>query len=462
MSSTTTTTRPRQYPLPPPSSPSQRKSTYAPPATAASPPAATSPATFASTLASETTGAPFQVAKLDAPGKITSSSSQSRLLVIADPELTPSFSYRIHLSPGSRRSSSSATRAAIARAVGANGSTSKSSRSSAVVTPERLSSSSSSPPPPLEHATLPPPPDSPPALVQAYPVSVYNDALHSGSNSSRSSTPLENGYPMISAHSQALSNGHMSSQPSPLPSHYSDSPPTYTESSHHSYGYVSPSSHAPPTSAVDHSYDYSYNEKSPLPRLQSSALHHASMDSIHDHSPPTSAQLSSVSSRLSISHISHPQSYPNHYHAVSSPSPDSVHSVSPHSQASGPPTPNYSAYHDDRHDGSAYHTIESVPDHSGMTNGYVSPQSHILHGSYSHSIIQQGLPRYESPPPILAPIQDERVIRGDVRISHVQPSPVSSIPPTPLSSSYLHYPYHAPHMSLNQTWKHDVLLRGRS
>lgn len=382
-----------------------------------------------------------------------------------------SFSYRIHLSPGSRRSSSSATRAAIARAVGANGSASKTSRSSsAIVTPERLSSTPPSPPPPLEHATIPPPPDSPPPLVQAFPlphVPVYNDSMHSGSNSSRSPTPLENGYPMISPHSQALTSAHMASQPSPMQSHYSDSPPTYTESSQHpTYGYVSSSSHASATSAVDQSYDYSYTEKSPLPRLQST-LHHPSMDSIHDHSPPSSAHLSSVSSRLSISHISHPQSYPSHYHAVSSPSPDSGHSVSPHSQASGPPTPNYSAYQDDRHDGTTYHTIETVPDHSGLTNGYVSSQSHILHGSYNHAMLpQQGLPRYDSPPPILAPIQDERVIRGDIRVSHVQHSPVSSIPTTP--HSYMHssihsYPYHASHISLNQTaWKHDVLLRGRS
>ncbi|KAF8555554.1 hypothetical protein OG21DRAFT_1507564 [Imleria badia] len=375
--------------------------------------------------------------------------------------------YRIHLSPGSRRSSSSATRAAIARAVGVNGS--KNSRSSsAIVTPERLSSDPPSPPPALEHALIPPPPESPPPLVQAFHVPVYNDSMNSGSSSSRSPTPLENAYPLIS-HSQGLTNGHMASQPSPMASHYSDSPPTYTESSQHSgYGYVSPTSHAPATSAVEQSYDYSYSEKSPLPRLQSAALHHASMGSMHDHSPPSSAHLSSVSSRLSISHLSHPQSYPNHYHAVSSPSPDSGHSVSPHSQASGPPTPSYSAYQDDRHDGTTYHTIESVPDHSGLANGYVSSQSHIIHGSYNHSMMaQQSLPRYDSPPPILAPIQDERVIRGDLRVSHVQHSPVSNIPATPLSSSYLHssihsYPYHAPHLSLNQTWKHDTLLRGRS
>lgn len=484
----------------------QRKNMSATLATVDSPRVVTLPAISAFTQANETTNAPSLAAKLDVPGKITCNNSKScspshlccdflsvhRYRTVSpwldqppfdfDPgwsystrmfrpntSLTLSFSYRIHLSPGSRRSSSSATRAAIARAISANGS--KNSRSSSViVTPERLSSDPPSPPPALEHALLPPPPDSPPALVQAFTVShvpVYNDSMQSGSSSSRSPTPLDNGYPMISPHSQGLTNAHIASHPSPMPSHYSDSPPTYAESSQHSsYGYVSPSSHASGTSAVDQSFDYTYGEKSPLPRLQSSALHHASMDNIHDHSPPSSAHLSSVSSRLSISHISHPQSYPTHYHAVSSPSPDSGHSMSPHSQASGPPTPNYSAYHDDRHDGATYHTIESVPDHSGLTDGYVSSQSHIIHGNYNHSMVPQQ--RYASPPPILAPIQDERVIRGDIRVSHVQHSPVSSIPVTPLSSSYMHssihnYSYHAPHISLNPaTWKHDALLRGRS
>ncbi|KIJ10990.1 hypothetical protein PAXINDRAFT_138172 [Paxillus involutus ATCC 200175] len=374
--------------------------------------------------------------------------------------------YRIHLSPGSRRSSSSATRAAIARAVGASGSVSKSNRSSStIITPERPSSDSPSPPPALEHA-IPPPPDSPPPLVQAFPVPGYNDSIHSGSVSSRSPTPLENSYPILSPHSQAMTNGHIVSQPSPLQSHYGDSPPSYGEPSQTSpYGYVSSASHPSSTSAVDHSYDYSYSEKSSLPRLQSSSLHQSSMDSLHDPSPPTSAHLSSVSSRLSISHISHPQSYPNHYQAVSTPSPDSAHSVSPHSQASGPSTPNYSGYRADSHDGTTY---EPVPDHSGLTNGYISSQNHLVHASYNHSMMpQQNLPRYDSPPPILAPIQDERVIRGDIRVSHVH-SPVSSIPPTPLSSSYMQssmhsYPYHAPHLSLNQGgWKPDGLLRGRS
>ncbi|KAG6373890.1 hypothetical protein JVT61DRAFT_6043 [Boletus reticuloceps] len=215
--------------------------------------------------------------------------------------------YRIHLSPGSRRSSSSATRAAIARAVGANGS--KNSRSSsAIVTPERVPSDTPSPPPALEQAMIPPPPDSPPPLVHAFPVAqvpVYNDNVHSASSSSRSSTPLENTYPMISPHSQALTNGHIASQSSPLASHYSDSPPNYTESSQHSnYGYVSPTSHAPPTSAVDQPYEFSYSDKSPLPRIQPSTLHHASIDNMHDHSPPIfRSSLICIFSSIHFAHL---------------------------------------------------------------------------------------------------------------------------------------------------------------
>ncbi|KAH7887255.1 hypothetical protein F5I97DRAFT_1858851 [Phlebopus sp. FC_14] len=379
--------------------------------------------------------------------------------------------YRIHLSPGSRRSSTSATRAALARATG---SAQRNARSVAIMSHERTPSDPPSPPPALERAVIPPPPDSPPPLVQAYSVPVYPDSIHSGSVSSRSPTPRENTYPMISQHPQALTNGHVTSQHSPLQSHYSDSPPNYGEPSQpSSYGYATSTSHSSSASTMqDHTYDYSYTDKSPLPRVQSS-LHQSSMDSLHDASPPSSAHLPSVPSRLSISHISHPQSYPNHYHNVSAntPSPDSTHSVSPHSQASGPPTPNYHpVYRDDGHDGSSYQTMGSVSDHTGLTNGYMSSQSHLVHNTYNHPIIQQqSLPRYDSPPPILAPIQDERVIRGDVRASHVQHSSISStIPPIPLPSSYMHssmhsYPYHAPPMVLNQAgWKPDSLLRGRS
>ncbi|KAI6043728.1 hypothetical protein EDC04DRAFT_640526 [Pisolithus marmoratus] len=361
--------------------------------------------------------------------------------------------YRIHLSPGSRRSSSSATRAAIARAVGA---ATRSSRSSGLLTmSDRSSHDALATPPPLEHA-IPPPPDSPPALVSAYPM--YPDTIQSGSMSSRSPTPLENTYPIIPSHSQSLSNGHVA-QHSPLQTHFTDSPPSFSEPAHPS-GY---------------SYSQTYDEKPSTARLQS-ALHQSSIDSIHDH-PPSSTHVPSHSSRLSISHLSHPQSYPVHY---STPSPDSSHSVSvsPHSQASEPSTPNYSAY---RNEGGHDTAATSYPSLDGMSNGYISgssthiaiqPSYHTTH--HSMGMPQHNLPRYDSPPPILAPIQDERVVRGDMGrlASHVQASSLSTSTTLGTSaygmthhphahSSLGGYSYHASPLSMGQGWKSE-LLRGRS
>jgi zinc finger protein CreA/MIG len=188
------------------------------------------------------------------------------------------------------------------------------------------------------------------------------------------------------------------------------------------------------------------------------------MENIHDGSPQSSAHLSSVSSRLSISHISHPHSYPTHYQAVSTPSPESPHSVSPHSQIS---TPNYSAYRDDSHEVASYQNgsgiLDPVSDHS---SNYMNTQNNVVHGSYSHTLMSHhsSIPRYDSPPPVLAPIQDERVLRGDIRIPQMH----HSITP-PASLSYMHhsqvqssYPYHAPHVGLGQgAWKADNALRAR-
>ncbi|KAG2055006.1 hypothetical protein BDR06DRAFT_911880 [Suillus hirtellus] len=379
--------------------------------------------------------------------------------------------YRIHLSPGSRRSSSSATRAAIARAVGISGSGTKNSRTaSSLMSSDHNSSDTPSPPPALEHA-IPPAPDSPPPLVQAFSVPSYSDSLHSGSVSSRSPTPPDNSFPMINQHSQSMSNGQVASHSSPIQSHYGDNTPSYDESSQANYGYVSAgvsqtsSGHA----VHDHSYDYSqaYGEKPSMSRIHSSSLHQSPMENVHDGSPQSSAHLSSVSSRLSISHISHPHSYPTQYQAVSTPSPESPHSVSPHSQIS---TPNYSAYRDDSHEVASYQNgsgiLDPVSDHSNISSSYMNTQNNVVHGSYGHSLMSHhsSIPRYDSPPPVLAPIQDERVLRGDIRIPQMH----HSITP-PASLSYIHhsqvpssYPYHAPHVGLGQSaWKADNVLRAR-
>lgn len=278
---------------------------------------------------------------------------------------------------------------------------------------------------------------------------------------------------MINQHSQAMSNGQVTSHSSPIQSHYNDNTPNYDEPSQPNYGYVTASVSQPSgTHAVhDHSYDYSqaYAEKSSMSRIHSSSLHQSPMDNIHDASPQSSAHLSSVSSRLSISHISHPHSYPTHYQSVNTPSPDSPHSVSPHSQLS---TPNYSAYRDDSHEVAPYQNnsgiLDPVPDNSSISSNYMNAQNNIVHGSYGHTLMSHhsNIPRYDSPPPVLAPIQDERVLRGDIRIPQMHHS---ITPPLGNSLSYMHhsqvqssYPYHTPHVSLSQNaWKADSALRAR-
>jgi zinc finger protein CreA/MIG len=78
-------------------------------------------------------------------------------------------------------------------------------------------------------------------------------------------------------------------------------------------------------------------------------------------------------------------------------------------------------------------------------NGHISAQGHLVHAGYSPPLPivgsggggggggGGGLPsRFDSPPPILAPIQDERVMRGDHRHSQMQLQASSS--------PYLHHP----------------------
>lgn len=269
---------------------------------------------------------------------------------------------------------------------------------------------------------------------------------------------------------QAMSNGHVTSHSPPIQSHYNDSAPSYDEPSQANYAYVTASVSQPSGAHAvhDQSYDYSqaYTEKSSMSRIHSSSLHQSPMDNIHDGSSQSSAHLSSVSSRLSISHISHPHSYPaTHYQAVNSPSPDSPHSVSPHSQIS---TPNYSAYRDASHEVAPYQNgsglLDPVSDHSSISSNYMNPQNNVAHGSYNHTLMSHhsSIPRYDSPPPVLAPIQDERVLRGDIRIPQMHHS---ITPPLGNSLSYMHhdsqvqgsYPYHTP----QGAWKADSALRAR-
>ena len=156
------------------------------------------------------------------------------------------------------------------------------------------------------------------------------------------------------------------------------------------------------------------------------------------------------SNRHSISHISHPQSYPS---AQGPPSPSSSQSVS--SQTSGPPTPTYPAFHDESR--GTYQSNGMMSNHSGMSNGHMSSHSHLVHHTYNSNGVQEN-GRFDSPPPILAPIQDERFVRRD---DHHQQQSHTSTPyihhPQPLTNEYP--TYHQPMGLGHGAWKAESGMR---
>jgi len=94
-----------------------------------------------------------------------------------------------------------------------------------------------------------------------------------------------------------------------------------------------------------------------------------------------------------------------------------------------------------------------ITDHSGMGHTHMNSQSHhILHHNYP-SHVQNN--RFNSPPPTLAPIQDERLIRRDER--HTQPHNTSPYihHPQPLSE----YPYHQSLGLGHGAWKSESGMR---
>ena len=271
-----------------------RKNMSALPVNAPSPPVVTLLATLAFIPESATTNAPSPVVRPVAPARTISSNSESLVVVSKSVSLTRFFSYRIHLSPGSRRNSrrpGGAKRAAAA---------------------ER---SIDRPPPTLEdvsvyahHLT---PPDSPVPLVQ----------------------------PIIPVDGPT---------PPPLPSTPEQAYYGLADSPYVSYSYRSATT--------------TYQEQG-----QGSGFTY-----IHT-TPLTSA--SHDGSRRSISHI---MSYP------ASPLSSSASSNPASSHGSGPPTPTY--IYDEAH--TRYNTATTF-DHSN-------------HQIYSAD------GRFQSPPPILAPIDDRR------------------------------------------------------
>ena len=52
-----------------------------------------------------------------------------------------------------------------------------------------------------------------------------------------------------------------------------------------------------------------------------------------------------------------------------------------------------------------------MAEHTSMGASHLSSQSHMMHNAYSSAGTVNNQSRFESPPPILAPIQDVRFIR---------------------------------------------------
>jgi zinc-finger protein CreA/MIG len=314
-------------------------------------------------------------------------------------------SYRIHLSPGSRRSSA---RSAASKAM--NGK--KANNTSPIASTESSAPPPLSPPP-LETARIyshhSTPPDSPPPLAQATLPATASIPLDSYNYRSGTTTYQEQ--------SQA---------------------PGYT------YVHTTPINQPPSGSSNGNSlssYSNSHDNFNVSPIQQNQNDH-------RDNSPV------SISSRHSISHISHPQSS----YQSSSASPPSPASSQSHQSA--PATPTYSVFHDDSHP-YHHHHHHHHHQHSNHGNGMINndhPQSHILsqqNGNHYHSN-GHSTGRFNSPPPTLAPIQGERLIRRPDDSRHSQ---------NHHTSPYIHtqavgdYPYHQGMGLGHGAWKAESGMR---
>ncbi|KAF5369704.1 hypothetical protein D9615_010171 [Tricholomella constricta] len=359
--------------------------------------------------------------------------------------------YRIHLSPGSRRSS---TRSAISRAM--NGSSGASKRGSAAAAAAASEPPASPPPlsapPALEparvyshHST---PPDSPPPLTHA---TLPATAHLPSSSSSRSSSSPEATYPPNSNHHLVTMSSQVSSQNS-QPYSYRSGTTTYQEQSQgagFTYVHTTPVSHPSNTSPNHGSfppYSSSHNSYSnhSLPHLNTS-----SSNSQHHHDNPNPPP----SSRHSISHISHPHPYPQSNIA------EPASPASSQSHTSGPPTPSY-VYHEDAH---AYHHngTNMMSEQPGLSNEHMSShdslggQQQQQHHGYSSMGVQQNPGRFDSPPPTLAPIQEHRYLRREDSGRHASQSYLQHTMTTD-------YQYHHHHQSMalsHGAWKSEGGMR---
>jgi zinc finger protein CreA/MIG len=302
-------------------------------------------------------------------------------------------------------------------------------------------------PPALEQARVynhhDTPPDSPPPLAHA----TLPATAHIPSNASRrSSSSPEGSYSPANTHLVALSSQGIGAGQNSQTYSYRNGATTYQEQSHDpgfTYVHTTPTSSSSSSASYSSSYSGSHNNFNNLPHINTSSpvLHSQHLQDSPNHS-------STHSNRHSISHIS-PPSYP---HSQSSsagpPSPASSHSVSSHT--SGPPTPSY-VYHEDAH---AYHHTNGMVSEPGIGNGHINSHGGLVHHSYSPAVVQSHHGRFDSPPPTLAPIQDERYIRRED--SHSSHSYIHH--PHSLSSDY-QYHHHQPIGLGHGGWKPESGIR---
>ena len=367
---------------------------------------------------SGTTSVPSQAAKRGARARIISNNSpfSSSPFLLAHTNIL-FISYRIHLSPGSRRSSAR-TNATRKRA------------------PLPSSSSSST----YTQSPSPHQPITPPLEQGRY--TCYS--------SSADSTPPFGQVPLppVSAltHSRTVS-GRLSGTSSP---HSSYSPDTHQV-------LHPPALPLPLSTSLHYNYRSDNNQTSSntysafvsatpdLGTSQNNAVggsnfaYANTQPNYGGHAPQHSRSASPsavVSSRHSISHINNPQ------YASSHGSPPSPNSVSSHPSAhSGPPTPTYPI---------PYSAPATQPT---IHNGQVHTQTHDFQNVYAPNPVVAHSPRF-LPPLTLAPIPDERYIRV-LRQPH-NPTPYLHHP-QPYSS---YSPYHQSIGLGHGSWKPEGMRKG--
>ncbi|PPQ84698.1 hypothetical protein CVT24_002673 [Panaeolus cyanescens] len=335
--------------------------------------------------------------------------------------------YRIHLSPGSRRSSA---RSAASRAL--NNTKRASTASTAESTPSLPPLSS---PPALEPARVynhhASPPDSPPPLAQA--------TLPATATMPLAGSRLESS----SARSSASPDAYVPLSP----------PPLAMSNNNQGFNYRSVASNYQEQQQSQNNNFSNYSHSQVSNGNSSFSSYSSSHDSFENQSSARDQSNGSISSRHSISHISHPQSSYSQAHAssVGPPSPASSHSVSSHT--SGPPTPTYPVFHDDGH----YHGNGAIIDQqSHMSNGHINSQPQLVHNGYGSNVQSHG-GRFDSPPPILAPIQDDRIMRRvDDRHSQSHNASPYIHHPQPLPTDY---PYHQSMTLGHGAWKQESGMR---